>query len=112
MWASTLATGARPGAMLFKFATNEDRQGALRGRKGLVGTKLGLDENLTLHAGIQVGAVAVIQRGQGGKQVHLLTRNQAFHQWHSDLPSLLYLGLWGPKRPMHGIMKHAQGWCK
>ncbi len=47
-WVSTLVAGARPGAMLFKFAMSEDRQAALRGRKGLVGTKLGLDEDLTL----------------------------------------------------------------
>jgi hypothetical protein len=33
--------------MLLKFATNEDRQAALRGRKGLPGTKLGVDEDLT-----------------------------------------------------------------
>ncbi len=33
--------------MLLKFATSEDRQAALRGRKGFAGTKLGLDENLT-----------------------------------------------------------------
>jgi hypothetical protein len=47
MWASTLTARARPGAMLFKFVTNEDRQAALRGRKGLARTKLGLDEDLT-----------------------------------------------------------------
>jgi hypothetical protein len=73
-----LGNNACPGAMLFKFATNEDRQGALRRRKGVVGTKLGLDENLTLRAGMQIGVLVVIQRGQGGKQVHLLARNQAF----------------------------------
>jgi hypothetical protein len=39
---------ARPNAVLFNFATNEGHQAALRGRKGLVGTKLGLDEVLTL----------------------------------------------------------------
>jgi hypothetical protein len=33
--------------MLLKFATSEDRQAALRGRKGLARTKLGLDEDLT-----------------------------------------------------------------
>ncbi len=33
--------------MLLKFATSEDRQVALRGRKGLAGTKLGLDEDFT-----------------------------------------------------------------
>jgi hypothetical protein len=32
--------------MLLNFVTNEDRQVALRGRKGLAGTKLGLDEDL------------------------------------------------------------------
>jgi hypothetical protein len=37
---------ARPGVVLLKFATNEDRQAALRRRKGLVGTKLCLDEDL------------------------------------------------------------------
>jgi len=45
--ASTSTTSARPGAMLLKFATNKDRQATLRGHKGLTGTKLGLDENLT-----------------------------------------------------------------
>jgi hypothetical protein len=38
--------GAHLDAMLLKFTTNEDRQGALRGHKGLIGTKLGLDEDL------------------------------------------------------------------
>jgi hypothetical protein len=38
MWASTSIGGARPSAVLFKFATNEDRQIALRGRKGLART--------------------------------------------------------------------------
>jgi hypothetical protein len=28
------------------------------------------------------------------------------------LPALLYLGAWGPERPMRGIIEHAQGWCK
>jgi hypothetical protein len=32
--------------VLLKFATSENRQAVLRGRKGLIGTKLGLDENL------------------------------------------------------------------
>jgi hypothetical protein len=34
--------------VLFKFMTNEDRQAVLWGCKGLVGTKLGLDKDLTL----------------------------------------------------------------
>jgi hypothetical protein len=33
--------------MLFKFITSEDRQVALRRRKGLTRTKLGLDKDLT-----------------------------------------------------------------
>ncbi len=37
---------AHLGAVLLKFATSEDRQATLWGRKGLAGTKLGLDENL------------------------------------------------------------------
>jgi hypothetical protein len=45
--ASTLMTSMCPGTVLFKFATNEDRQAVLRGCKGLARTKLGLDENLT-----------------------------------------------------------------
>jgi hypothetical protein len=44
--ASTLTTGVRPGVVLLKFATGEDRQAALWRRKGLAGTKLGLDEDL------------------------------------------------------------------
>jgi hypothetical protein len=32
--------------VLLKFATNEDRQVMLRGRKGMAGTKLGLNEDL------------------------------------------------------------------
>ncbi len=47
MRASTLTAGARPSAVLLKFATSKDRQAALRGRKGLAGTKLGLDKDLT-----------------------------------------------------------------
>ncbi len=42
----------RFGMVLLKFATSEDCQATLRGRKGLIGTKLGLDEDLmpTQHA--------------------------------------------------------------
>ncbi len=47
MWASTSMAGARAGAVLLKFVTSEDHQTTFRGRKGLVGTKLGLDEDLT-----------------------------------------------------------------
>jgi hypothetical protein len=39
--------GARFDAMLLKFTMNEDHQAALQGHKGLAGTKLGLDEDLT-----------------------------------------------------------------
>jgi hypothetical protein len=46
-WASALAASMCFGVVLFKSATNEDRQAALRGRKGLVGTTLGRDEDLT-----------------------------------------------------------------
>jgi hypothetical protein len=46
MRASALTAGVRPNAVLLKFATNEDHQVALWGRKGLIGTKLGLDEDL------------------------------------------------------------------
>ncbi len=35
-----------PDAVLFKLATMEDHQAVLRGRKGLVGTMLGLDKDL------------------------------------------------------------------
>ncbi len=45
---STSTARARLGAVLLKFATSEDHQVAFRGRKGLVGTKLGLDEDLIL----------------------------------------------------------------
>jgi hypothetical protein len=45
--ASISTTGARPSAVLLKFATSEDRQATLRGCKGLAGTKLGLDKDLT-----------------------------------------------------------------
>ncbi|CAK9221707.1 unnamed protein product [Sphagnum troendelagicum] len=44
--ASTSIASTHPGVVLFKFAMSEDRQAALRGRKGLVGTRLGLDEDL------------------------------------------------------------------
>ncbi|CAK9861968.1 unnamed protein product [Sphagnum jensenii] len=43
--ASTSTTSTRPDVVLFKFATNEDRQVVLQGRNGLTRTKLGLDEN-------------------------------------------------------------------
>jgi hypothetical protein len=46
--ASTSTAGARLGVVLLKFATSEDRQATLRRRKGLAGTKLGLDEDLIL----------------------------------------------------------------
>jgi len=45
--ASTSTTSTRPGTVLLKFVTREDRQATLWGRKGLTGTKLGLNENLT-----------------------------------------------------------------
>jgi hypothetical protein len=45
--ASTQIVGMHPNKMLLKFAINEDHQGALRGRKGLAGTKLGLGKDLT-----------------------------------------------------------------
>ncbi|CAM6008164.1 unnamed protein product [Sphagnum balticum] len=48
VWASTLTIGVHLGAVLLKFAMSEDCQVVLRGRKGLVGTKLGLDEDITL----------------------------------------------------------------
>jgi hypothetical protein len=47
VWASTSATGMPPSAMLLKFATSEDCQATLQGCKGLAGTKLGLNEDLT-----------------------------------------------------------------
>jgi hypothetical protein len=62
--------------------------------------------------GLQVENMVIIQGSQGGRQARLLARNRALHQWHLHLPTLLYLGAWGPERPMHGIMEHAQGWCK
>jgi hypothetical protein len=40
-------TSARLDVVLLKFTTSENRQAALQGRKGLAGTKLGLDEDLT-----------------------------------------------------------------
>ncbi len=46
MRAFALAVSARFGTVLLKFATSENRQVALRGCKGLVGTKLGLDKDL------------------------------------------------------------------
>jgi hypothetical protein len=45
--ASTSMTSARPDVVLLKFTTNKDFQVALRKHKGLAGTKLGLDEDLT-----------------------------------------------------------------
>jgi len=45
--ASALAVGTHPGAVMLKFVTIGDRQVTLRRRKGLMGTKLGLDEDLT-----------------------------------------------------------------
>ncbi len=45
--ASALVVGTRPGAVMLKFVTIEDCQVALRRHKGLTGTKLGLDEDLT-----------------------------------------------------------------
>ncbi len=45
-WASTSTAHACINAMLLKFAMSKDRQAALRRRKGLAGTKLGLDKDL------------------------------------------------------------------
>jgi hypothetical protein len=38
----TLVVGMRPGTVLLKFATIEDRQTTLRRHKGMAGTNLGL----------------------------------------------------------------------
>jgi len=111
-WASTLTASTHPGAVLFKFATSEDRQAALRGRKGLARTKLGLDEDLMPTQQAQVRTVATIQRGQGSMHTCILVRNRAFRQRHSNFPTVLYLKVRGPKRPMRGIMEHSRGWCK
>jgi hypothetical protein len=56
---------------------------------------------------LQVRIMATIQGGQNDKQTHLLARNRAFHQQHSNLPTFLYLRAWGPERPMPSIMEHA-----
>jgi len=45
--ASTSTISAHLGARLLKFTTSEDHRAALRRCKGLAGTKLGLDEDLT-----------------------------------------------------------------
>jgi hypothetical protein len=47
-WQSNLNNTAHLGTVLLNFATSEDRQATFRGRKGLAGTKLGLDKDLTL----------------------------------------------------------------
>jgi hypothetical protein len=47
MRASALTASAHLGAVLLKFTTSENRQATLQGCKGLVGTKLGLNEDLT-----------------------------------------------------------------
>ncbi|CAK9875397.1 unnamed protein product [Sphagnum jensenii] len=48
MRASAPTAGTCLDMVLFKFVTSEDRQVTLRGCKGMVGTKPGLDEDLTL----------------------------------------------------------------
>jgi hypothetical protein len=45
--ASTPTMVTRPNAVMFMFVTSKYHQVVLQGRKGLVGTKLGLDEDLT-----------------------------------------------------------------
>ncbi len=45
--ASTLTIGTCFSTLLLKFTTNENHQAALRRRKGLMGTKLGLDKDFT-----------------------------------------------------------------
>ncbi|CAM6011040.1 unnamed protein product [Sphagnum balticum] len=46
-WASASRAGVRFSVVLFKFTTSKDCQAALRRRKGLVGTNLGLEEDVT-----------------------------------------------------------------
>jgi hypothetical protein len=75
--ASTPTTRARPSMVLLKFATSEDRHAALRGRKDLTRTKLGLDKDLTPSQ--QVSAMVVVQGGQGGKQARLLACSRTLH---------------------------------
>jgi hypothetical protein len=80
MWASTSTAGTHPGAVLLKFTMSEDRQATLRGRKGLAGTKLGLDDDLIpVQQACRVGVMAVVQGGQGGRQARLLACNRTFH---------------------------------
>jgi ABC-type histidine transport system ATPase subunit len=75
--------GARPNVVMFKFATSKDCHVTLRGRKGMVGTKLGLDENfMPVQQSAQVGDVAAIQGSQSSGQAHILACNQTFRRWH------------------------------
>jgi hypothetical protein len=113
VWASTSAASARPGAMLLKFTTNEDRQAMLRGCKGLAGTKLGLDEDLTpVQQARKLELWPLFKEAKAAGKHALLACSQALHQRHSNLLALLYVSVWGPERPMCGIMEHAWGWCK
>jgi hypothetical protein len=66
----------------------------------------------TRAIGTQIGVVATIQGGQGGKQACFLACNLTLHQQHSNLITFLYQVARGPKKPMRGIMEHARGWCK
>jgi hypothetical protein len=65
-----------------------------------------------LYPCAQVGAVAVVQGGQGSRQACLLAHSRTFRRRQLDLPALLYLRARGREKPMRGIMEHAQGWCK
>jgi hypothetical protein len=79
--------GTHPRTVLLKFATSEDRQVIFAKVQGLGGDQAGPGQRH--HACIvstQVEDVAIVQRGQGGKQAHLLARSRTFHQLHFDFP--------------------------
>jgi hypothetical protein len=68
--------------------------------QGPSGDQVGLGQKPHAHiAGVQVEAMATIQGGQSSRQTHFLARSRTLRRQ-------------GPKRPMHGIMEHARGWCK
>jgi hypothetical protein len=104
-----------PDAVLFKFATSENSQAALRRHNGLVGTKLGLNKDLTL-----------VQQARKSEMWPLFKEAKAMGKralWRlaklfiNDIqicpPSFFFfLEAQGPEIPMHGIMEHARRWCK
>jgi hypothetical protein len=90
----------KPWRNVVQVCNSEDRQVALRGRKGLAGTKLGLDEDLTLvQQARKLELWALFKEAKAtSKRAFWCVAEFFINGTRICLPS--------------SIMEHARGWCK